>query len=478
MERTNFTYKDIELDYSSLLPMLQDGSFKTKYPNFQIMKTENCFIINDDDNYLIVIYFNALEVIIEFEGIKRPQEKFKINSNLDFENICIEKKISLDSLFFPIQNGILEHYDKNNSFPYFVNITDNKITFISKQKGSLPRMKQLGIFKKDALYKIKEFSSFYEDYFGDINPDSEFKYIESNTRTQIFYNLYMLFSPGIKKYQITGPYSIGKSMTLLYFCRKNQYAFYLNLKIITKKPRKDSFSILMEEFSNVDKKIYPEIQKIINNNYYENLKPIETIVKIIEFFSLKKIRAIFVFDQHKIKYYSPYQYLYDLIINSGENIKLVFCSSINDHKIREECCKTWNSNYWTNIMILNNKSQEYYFYYDKLYLKTIDKKDKLAKTFNGINKFMKYYKGLDPNDLLKREKIDNMVIEHIIKKIKEFIEDKNISLDLALTNMKNMINKRYEMSELNNIIQWIPLKYFLVQFTENGILKLKCYFPF
>jgi hypothetical protein len=416
MEKTNFSYKDIKLNYTSLLSMLHNGSFKTKYPSFQIMKADKCFIINDDANYLIAIYFNALEVIIKFEGVERPQEKFKINSNLDFENICIEKKISLDSLFFPIQNGILEHYDKNNSFPYFVNIIDNKITLISKQKGSLPQMKQIENFKEDVSYKIKEISSFYEDYFGDINPDSEFKYIESKTRTQIFNNLYRLFIPGIKKFQITGPYSNGKSITLLYFCRKNQYAFYLNLKIITKKPRKDAFSILMEEFSNVDKKIYPEIQKIINNNYYENLQPIETIVKIIEFFSLKKIRVIFVFDQHKIKYYSPYQYLYGLIINSSENIKLVFCSSINDHKIREECCKTWNSNYWTNIMILNNKSQEYYFYYDKLYLKTIDKEDKLAKTFNGINKFMKYYKGLDPNDLLKREKIDNMVIEHIIKK--------------------------------------------------------------
>ena len=71
-----------------------------------------------------------------------------------------------------------------------------------------------------------------------------------------------------------------------------------------------------------------------------------------------------------------------------------------------------------------------------------------------------------------------MVIEHIITKIKEFIEDKNITLDLALTNMKNMINKRYEMSELNNIIQWFPLKYFVVQFTENGYFKIKMLFPF
>jgi len=129
-------------------------------------------------------------------------------------------------------------------------------------------------------------------------------------------------------------------------------------------------------------------------------------------------------------------------------------------------------------MILNNKTQEYYFYYDKLYLNTIDKKDKLGKMFNGINKFMKYYKGLDPNDLLKRENIDNLVIEKIIKKIKEFIEDKNITLDLVLTNMKNMINKTYEMSELNNIIKWFPLKYFLVQFTKNGYFKVKMQFPF
>jgi hypothetical protein len=91
---------------------------------------------------------------------------------------------------------------------------------------------------------------------------------------------------------------------------------------------------------------------------------------------------------------------------------------------------------------------------------------------------MKYYKDLDPNDLVEKEKNDKLVIEQIITKIKEFIEDKNITLDLALTNMKNMINKRYEMSELNNIIQWFPLKYFVVQFTENGYFKIKMLFPF
>ena len=140
MKKTNFNYENIKLDYSSLLSMLQDGSFKTKYPKYQISKTKNYFIIkNDDDNFFFVIYNNELEVIIEFEGV-RLQERFKINSSLDFEKICKDKKISLDSLYIRRKNGILQHYEKNNSFPFFINIADNKITFISKEKEPLPQM--------------------------------------------------------------------------------------------------------------------------------------------------------------------------------------------------------------------------------------------------------------------------------------------------------------------------------------------------
>ena len=78
-------------------------------------------------------------------------------------------------------------------------------------------------------------------------------------------------------------------------------SFYLNLKIISNKPRKESFSILMEEFSNVDKNLYPQIQEILNNNYFQDLTYMEAIVNIINFFSSNQIRAIFVFDQHKKK---------------------------------------------------------------------------------------------------------------------------------------------------------------------------------
>ena len=304
-----FNYNNVKLNYSKLLLMLKDGSFKEKYPSFQIIKSINCFIINDDPDFFIMIFNKKLEVTIEFKGVSRAQEKFKINSSLDIENICNEKKISLESLYIPKQNGSMNHYDKKRPFLIIKNIIDNKITLISQQKESLPKMNEIKNFKEGISYKISQYSSFYEDYFGDINPDSEFKYIESKTRREIFANMLMLNSPGIKKFQITGPYSIGKSITLLYFCRMTSNSFYLNLKIISEKSRKESFSILMEEFSNVDKSLYPQIKEILNNNYFQDLTPIEAIVNIINFFSLNNIRAIFVFDQHKLKYYFQKTYL-------------------------------------------------------------------------------------------------------------------------------------------------------------------------
>ena len=91
---------------------------------------------------------------------------------------------------------------------------------------------------------------------------------------------------------------------------------------------------------------------------------------------------------------------------------------------------------------------------------------------------MKYYKDLKHNNIIQEEEIDNFVIKKTISKIEEFIAGKKITLDFALINMKNMINRKYEMSELNNIIKWFPLKYFVVQFKENGTFKIKMLFPF
>ena len=153
MECEIINYNNVKLNYSKLLLMLKDGSFKEKYPSFQIIKSINCFIINDDPDFFIMIFNKKLEVIIEFKGVSRVQEKFKINSSLDIENICNEKKISLESLYIPKQNGSMNHYDKNHPFLIIKSIIDNKITLISEQKESLPKMNEIKNLKK--VFHIK-----------------------------------------------------------------------------------------------------------------------------------------------------------------------------------------------------------------------------------------------------------------------------------------------------------------------------------
>jgi hypothetical protein len=99
--------------------------------------------------------------------------------------------------------------------------------------------------------------------------------------------------------------------------------------------------------------------------------------------------------------------------------------------------------------------------------------------FNGSIKYIDYYKNVDLNNLTEKNEIDNMVENKIINKVKEFIAPKQISIDLALINIKNMINKKYKISELSKIIQWCPLQYFVIKFLDNNkYFKMKMLFPF
>ena len=140
---------------------------------------------------------------------------------------------------------------------------NNKIKFISQKRESLPDTKILKSSFFENKCKIKDYSSFHEDYFGIIDPESEFTFISSEIRRDIEGNLNNLLLDDINEFKFTGPCSIGKSITLLNFCRQMENAFYLNLKLINNKPRKESYMILKEEFSNVDNDLFPEIKDII-----------------------------------------------------------------------------------------------------------------------------------------------------------------------------------------------------------------------
>ena len=146
--------------------------------------------------------------------------------------------------------------------------------------------------------------------------------------------------------------------------------------------------------------------------------------------------------------------------------------------MRDECCKTWNNFDKDNLINLNENNQCYYFYFHTLYEKKINRNDKIEKMFNGIKKYISYYKDIKVKDLDEKNKVDNQIKEHITEKFKQFIENKKISLDFALLNMKNMVNKIYKTSELSKILYYCPLKYFIVEFDEKDNFKVKMAFPF
>ena len=70
-------------------------------------------------------------------------------------------------------------------------------------------------------------------------------------------------------------------MTLLNICRKIRNTFYLNLKLLATETRLDSYTILKEEFSNVEDDIYTEIKAIIEENYSNDINPFDTIFRLI-----------------------------------------------------------------------------------------------------------------------------------------------------------------------------------------------------
>ena len=76
-----------------------------------------------------------------------------------------------------------------------------------------------------------------------------------------------------------------------------------------------------------------------------------------------KNNYLFALDQFKEELFST-----DLLTKlrkKRNKVKIVYCSSINDNKIRLECLKTWKKYNNSNPKKLDVESQNYYFYYFK-----------------------------------------------------------------------------------------------------------------
>ena len=156
---------------------------------------------------------------------------------------------------------------------------------------------------------------------------------------------------------------------------------------------------------------------------------------------------------------------------------LVQCSSINDKIMREECIKSWLCK-GKKLQYLNENNQDYYFYFNSIYnikkekhkLKENDKK--IMCKFSFFPKYIKLYEEKeDKNKFL--EDIKN----HIDNKISQYCVNSKIDKTLLLTNLRFIINNDYFYEQLGEIIIYVPLKYFTINFSDNTF-TVKPIFPF
>ena len=468
-----FQFNEIKEDYTSLLKKLNENTFSNSYPFYNYIGNYFSYKIFKKDltGSPAIIFRKKIKVNIKLKDSNGQDKKetFFAHSNIDIKNKCKEKLIDINSLL--LNDG--EAY-KNDDFQfYFSYIKNDELELSMKSNEKLPKISHKDLFVPGVNHKVKDYSTYYKDYFEDkdLNPDDEFEYKSNEVREEIFNNIFLLQgSSELETFKFTGPFNIGKTITLLELCRTTHNAFYLNLKYLTINSFRDCYIMLQEEFSRIVPEIFAEIQEIINYRYSIYTKPLDLIFIIMDvlFKEKKQYNFVFVFDQYKEDIFS---YNKDNLKKYKGNIKIVYCSSINDNKIRGECLTTWKE-CKSNPKKLNTKNQKYYFYYIDIYTPSGLKSYSIMENITSIKRFKK----LITNESSNEEKILK-IKGHITEKMTKFSSQVEMSFDHMITYLKTIINKKYDNEKLDNIMKFCPLKYLVVRFIENSYFKIQLQFP-
>ena len=235
-------------------------------------------------------------------------------------------------------------------------------------------------------------------------------------------------------------------------------------------------------------KLSEEIKKDLNK-YFEELKivDLDSIIKyLINIFIQQNDFIKIIMDQFKTKYFKSWE---DFEINfkkSSSHIKLIICSSINDHNIRDSVVRSINNNINTEKItkskdeakkkskILNSE----YFYISNLF--DIESLNQLYNSEGGIgvkteNNFI--YESFDyiPKYVFKLNKADNISLKiiqitDIIKQIfQNFykLDKDDINLKLKLSSLRRYIGQIFPIKDFNKITSNFSFKYFIMKFYTN-----------
>lgn len=343
----------------------------------------------------------------------------------------------------------------------------------------------------------KELTFNFKYYIKSPSQEHKIKFILSEERIK---TMKSFLSNKEKIYAISGPYGIGKTISLILLCYSKEKKFcYLNLRALNDNKNNIQiwkYKLFLTELYSIfkedkDKKHFNELKKdIVKVKTYW-----EAIIQSIKFCINNEIKAVFILDQYKEKIDKDFTHLKKIkenILNDNlNNIMIIISSSINNKDLREFIIRKY-----VNKESILNLTLNYHYHINIFRLEYISglinqlsdkKKDIFIKNFGNIPSY--FYKILECKDDSLNQLISNIKAS-IINQINTFFDDNNISYE----NLCYLVEKYlkidregegdslegksfFDDKEIENLIKLIPIKFFELEIKNNSINKIKFYFP-
>jgi len=408
--------------------------FKTKN------KTETRYIFSLDQYKKTLLYF----------GISFPWSKDLIlNENnlkkLIYNQIIINKLVTVeDANVFDIKLSD----EKENK-------TINELKKNIKKLEDLSKYISFYIKNNIDLFKYEEKNFIKEKDFV-IQPNSEFQVFDITQRMQLWY----YFQESLQKeYFFTGPYSIGKTFTLLLFAnydiKCNRKAYY-NLE--TYRTNKQYFEIIAYEsrhLFNGNESWKEEFLKIQDKGIKDPFSIIIYLINLVSKEKESKTKYFFILDQIKFQNNNEKDLEFQGIkairnaIKNSENCFLIGCCSINYKGVKDILFENW--------FFINEKKCDI----EMDYINTFKEAEGNSK---DNNKYLKILGNLPRYKNIKNilnKKIINILTKKIKEKIEKFYNKNEL---LSLHDLKKIeINKPFQNeNDFKIFLEKIPFKYFII----------------
>ena len=476
---------NLNTNFEILLNDINNGKFEKKYSCYKKKKRENGFLIiqkEEKDKNEIFLFNEKIKIKLIKKDSEESIKEFEAFSSLEIENNLSSVDLKTSELFM-IKGKIFQYEEMKINLGAFISNRILNIFVIPIEK--VPRLNLKDIFKDDGEFKPEEFSLFFYLYFKyeDKNKkENKINYGRNKIREEIWSNILSLKTKNsLRTYKFTGPSSTGKSFTLFYLSRVLSNIIYVNFSVLNDNKNNlfKCYQIIIHELEriDIDNDKLNEINLLIQNSYEKQLSPLQLILIIMTFLftNFKEDSFVFIFDQYKKKYMIDG---FNHEISKMSNIKIVYCSSINDKDIREECILSWKKNE-KNISEFNEVTQNFYFYFDDIYTykqknyNNNDYNNNILAKFNYIPKYIKMYEDNKKDDISFINEAKNKIEE----KVMDFCrKDKNKYYDI-LVHLRYIIDVEYDFRQLSEVIDFCLLKFFKIQFYESKF-KIKPIFPF